>query len=80
MDEPLAGLDEALRERVLVYLERVLEEWRVPTIYVSHNSHEVRRLAGKVVLLEAGRVAKSGSAGSVYGASASADSTLKKPS
>jgi len=68
MDEPLAGLDEALRERVLVYLERVLEEWRVPTIYVSHNPHEVRRLASAVILLEAGRVTSSGSPGGVYGA------------
>jgi molybdate transport system ATP-binding protein len=60
MDEPLAGLDEALHERVLGYLERVLEEWRMPTLYVSHNPREVRRLATEVILLEAGRVAGSG--------------------
>lgn len=55
MDEPLAGLDEALRERVLTYLERVLEEWRVPTIYVSHSPLEVQRLAGEVITLQRGR-------------------------
>jgi molybdate transport system ATP-binding protein len=32
----------------------------VPLIYVSHNAAEVRRIATRVVLLEAGRVAATG--------------------
>jgi molybdate transport system ATP-binding protein len=60
LDEPFAALDEALRDRVLTYLERVMAEWHVPTLYVSHNAAEVRRLAEHVVVLEAGRVTHSG--------------------
>lgn len=61
MDEPLAALDEGLKDRILTYLERVVAEWRVPTIYVSHSAAEVRRLADRVIVLEQGRVSRCGS-------------------
>jgi molybdate transport system ATP-binding protein len=60
MDEPLAALDEGLKDRVLAYLERIVSEWRVPTIYVSHNAVEVRRLAERVIVIESGRVTQCG--------------------
>jgi molybdate transport system ATP-binding protein len=56
LDEPLASVDEGLRERILGYVERVLEEWQVPTLYVTHHLAEVAPLTGQVVRLEAGRV------------------------
>jgi molybdate transport system ATP-binding protein len=62
MDEPLAALDAELKDRILTYLERVVEEWHVPTIYVSHSLAEVRRLADRVIVLDQGRVGISGPA------------------
>ncbi len=56
LDEPLAALDNALKQRVLKYLEWIVEEWRIPVIYVSHVVDEVRRLAKHVVVLHSGRV------------------------
>ncbi len=61
LDEPLAALDEGLKLRVLTYLERIVAEWHVPSLYVSHNASEVRRLAEQVIVVEAGRVTQSGS-------------------
>jgi molybdate transport system ATP-binding protein len=61
MDEPLAALDAGLKGRILTYLERVVAEWTVPTIYVSHSATEVRRLADRVIVLDQGRVVQSGS-------------------
>jgi molybdate transport system ATP-binding protein len=60
MDEPLASLDDALKDRILTYLERVVAEWHVPTIYVSHSVAEVRRLADRVIVLDRGAVALCG--------------------
>ena len=60
LDEPLAALDDALKHRVLVYLERAIETWRIPTLFVSHDQADVRRLAETVVVLEHGRVVASG--------------------
>src|SRR5206468_3923876 len=45
MDEPLTALDEGLKDRVLGYLERAVAEWRIPTLFVSHDQADVRRLA-----------------------------------
>lgn len=56
MDEPLTGLEEDLKDRILTYLERAVAEWRIPTLFISHDLADVRRLAEQVVILEAGRV------------------------
>ena len=60
LDEPLAALDAGLRDRILPYLERVRDELGTPMIYVSHAADEVRRLADWVIVLDAGRAARSG--------------------
>jgi molybdate transport system ATP-binding protein len=67
LDEPLAALDDALKDRILTYLERVVGEWRIPAVYVSHGAAEVARLADWVVVLEAGHVAASGPPQTVLG-------------
>jgi molybdate transport system ATP-binding protein len=67
LDEPLVALDEPLKERILAYLDRVLREWRIPTVYVSHSQAEVRRLAQWVVAIDRGRVVDSGPPDEVLG-------------
>ena len=56
LDEPLASLDAARKAEILPYLERLRDDARVPMIYVSHDAAEVKRIANRVVRLEAGRV------------------------
>src|SRR5207247_24172 len=56
LDEPLAALDVALRERILPYLLRIRDEWRVPALYVTHNVGEAVALADRVLLLRDGAV------------------------
>jgi molybdate transport system ATP-binding protein len=70
LDEPLAALDVALKERVLPYLLRVRDEARVPMLYVTHQLGEARVLAQEALLLEAGRVRAVGAADTVLGAAA----------
>ena len=47
-DEPLSALDQARREELIPYLQRVRDEIRLPIIYVSHHPDEVRRIADSV--------------------------------
>jgi molybdate transport system ATP-binding protein len=56
LDEPLAGVDDELKGRVLDYVEQVLREWRIPTLYVTHNAGEMARLAQRVVSIRDGRI------------------------
>jgi molybdate transport system ATP-binding protein len=60
LDEPLAALDVSLRERVLPYLLRVRDEWRVPVLYVTHNAGEALALASHLMLLRDGELEAQG--------------------
>lgn len=60
LDEPLAGLDQPLKERLLDYVERIIEEWRVPALLVTHDPAVVRRFAQRVIALRAGKVEAAG--------------------
>ena len=60
LDEPLAALDVELKERVLPYLVRIRDEWKVPMLYVTHNVGEALALAGEVLLLRDRRVEAQG--------------------
>jgi molybdate transport system ATP-binding protein len=60
MDEPLASLDEARKQEILPYIERLRDEGQIPIIYVSHAVDEVARLATDVVLMAKGRVVEAG--------------------
>jgi molybdate transport system ATP-binding protein len=65
MDEPLSSLDDARKQEILPYLERLRDDARLPILYVSHSVPEVARLAVSIVLLSRGEVAASGPAASV---------------
>jgi molybdate transport system ATP-binding protein len=68
LDEPLGALDQRLRIRILGFLERVVHEWRLPAIYVTHSQAEARRLAEFVVVVERGRVVGAGEPHAALGA------------
>ena len=56
LDEPVAALDHELKDRVFVYLERLFQEWHMPTLLVCHERRDVNRLAQQVVSVQSGRV------------------------
>lgn len=60
MDEPLAALDQARKQEILPYLERLHDELEIPLLFVSHAPDEVARLADHIVVLEKGRVVAAG--------------------
>ncbi|QBF32555.1 molybdenum ABC transporter ATP-binding protein [Thalassococcus sp. S3] len=62
MDEPLAALDAARKAEILPYLERLRDQTAIPILYVSHAMAEIARLSTTVVVLDEGRVARSGPA------------------
>ena len=60
MDEPLASLDGPRKAEILPYLETLQRETGLPILYVTHNMAEVARLATHIVLIDEGRVIRSG--------------------
>lgn len=56
LDEPLASLDQARKQDILPWLERLRDELKIPMLYVTHSSDEMTRLADTLVVLDAGKV------------------------
>lgn len=56
LDEPLSNLDRALKARIIPYLVRIRDEFKLPMIYVSHDPGEVESLCDQILQLERGRV------------------------
>lgn len=69
MDEPLAALDARLRDRLLRYLQRAVEEWRIPALFVTHSQAEVRMAAQWVIALDRGQVVAEGTPDAALGRS-----------
>ncbi len=56
MDEPLASLDDARKQEILPYIERLRDGLKIPILYVTHARAEVDRLAAAVIRIEGGKV------------------------
>jgi len=60
LDEPLASLDASLKSRIIPYLARIRDEFRIPMLYVTHDRHELLALADEMMVLVNGKVAQTG--------------------
>jgi molybdate transport system ATP-binding protein len=56
MDEPLASLDQGLKDRIIPYLRHIRSDLAIPMLYVSHSVAEILQLTGQVIVLRQGRV------------------------
>lgn len=66
LDEPLSALDWETRRQLQEDLKRIIKQFQVTTLYVTHDVTEVYKLADYVVVLEAGRVVKQGTPEEVF--------------
>ena len=66
LDEPLAALDTALREQLLVDLRRILAETGTPTIFVTHDQDEAFAIADRVAVMRDGRIRQQGTPREVW--------------
>jgi ABC-type Fe3+/spermidine/putrescine transport system ATPase subunit len=66
MDEPLASLDVALRERFIETLLRLVKHEHLSLLYVTHNQEEAFTLADRIVVMYCGRIEQSGRPEEVY--------------
>ena len=60
LDEPLAAVDRARRERILPYLLRIRRELHVPLVYVTHDATELGQIADRVLVIQDGSVVRAG--------------------
>ncbi len=66
LDEPFAGLDAPVRDRLRRELRRLQREARLSTVIVTHDPEEAALLADEIVILDRGRVLQAGTRESVF--------------
>jgi putative spermidine/putrescine transport system ATP-binding protein len=66
LDEPLSALDEQLRVRMRVELQRMQRELGITFVHVTHSQLEAIALADLVVVMERGQIMQAGPARDVY--------------
>ena len=61
LDEPCAGLDPVARENFLHFMQYILtEEFKIPTVLVTHHVEEIMPMFTHVLLMKSGSVKNSG--------------------
>jgi molybdate transport system ATP-binding protein len=71
MDEPLASLDHELKWKIIPYLQRIRDEFKIPMLYVSHSPDEVAALCDQVIVMRAGKCLRISPPAEIFEASTS---------
>src|SRR5206468_4861827 len=56
LDEPLSNLDANLREEMRAEIRRLHDEFRITTVYVTHDQAEAMVTSDRIVVMNAGRI------------------------
>ena len=62
MDEPLSALDDTLKFQIIPYLKNVCEQFRIPSLFISHSLMEMRLMAEQVLVVSQGNISQQMSA------------------
>jgi len=66
LDEPLSNLDASLREEMRSEIRRLHDEFRVTTVYVTHDQSEAMVTSDRIVVMNAGRIEQADDPVSLY--------------
>ncbi|NBC31183.1 MAG: polyamine ABC transporter ATP-binding protein [Alphaproteobacteria bacterium] len=66
LDEPLSALDRKLREDMQLELVRLRQEIGITFVIVTHDQEEAMSVAGRIAVMESGRLVQIGSPSEIY--------------
>ena len=66
LDEPTAGLDPSAHRDILAMVRRIHDEMGIILIFVSHNMADIASLSDKVIVMNEGNIALSGTPAEVF--------------
>jgi putative spermidine/putrescine transport system ATP-binding protein len=72
LDEPLSALDAKIRHELRSELARLLREFAITAVYVTHDQQEAMSLGDQVVVLDKGEIMQKGTPFEVYARPANA--------
>jgi iron(III) transport system ATP-binding protein len=66
LDEPLSNLDAKLRLEMRTEIRRVCKEFKLTTVYVTHDQKEALSISDRMAILDKGHIMQVGTAREVY--------------
>jgi len=66
LDEPLSNLDAKLRLEMRTEIRRVCKEFKLTTVYVTHDQKEALSISDRMAILESGHILQVGTPREVY--------------
>ena len=66
LDEPFGALDARVRQELRAWLRHLHDEVHVTTVFVTHDQEEAMEVAGRIVVMNAGRVEQVGTPRELY--------------
>jgi iron(III) transport system ATP-binding protein len=66
LDEPLSNLDAKLRLEMRAEIRRVCKEFKLTTVYVTHDQKEALSVSDRMAILDGGRILQVGTPREVY--------------
>lgn len=66
LDEPLSNLDAKLRHEMRAEIRRIVKEFGLTAIHVTHDRDEALSMADRLAVMDAGRIAQVGTPEAVY--------------
>ncbi len=60
LDEPMASLDQGLKQQILPFLKRVKNELDLPMVYISHSMEEILHLTDHLIVINKGKILGAG--------------------
>ena len=66
LDEPLSNLDAQLRLEMRREIRRVCQEFKLTTVYVTHDQKEALSISDRMAILDAGRILQVGAPREIY--------------
>jgi len=67
-DEITSGLDQDVQEQVIDLLLKLQQVHQISLVIISHNLNVIRRIADTVIVVDQGKIMRSGTAAAVFGA------------
>ena len=66
LDEPLSNLDAKLRLEMRTEIRRVCQEFKLTTVYVTHDQKEALSISDRMAIMDGGRIRQVGTPREVY--------------
>jgi spermidine/putrescine ABC transporter ATP-binding subunit len=66
MDEPLGALDKKLRESMQLEIKRIQEQFRITTVYVTHDQSEALTMSDRIAVMNNGVIEQVGTPEELY--------------